>query len=218
MEQQPKLSDVLARCREETYGWEPVYDDFVDRLRRVGAGETSPSVGDLMPGFALPNSRGAYVQLEQLIAQGPLVLSFNRGGWCPYCRGELTAWSEAIPDLRALGGRFAAITGEVGGRAERMRVEIGLEAEVLCDIDHGVALGMGLAFPVEASMRRRYLDCGLDLTDAYGSASWFLPIPATYVIDQAGIVRYAFANPDFRLRAEPSEVLEVVRGLSGRWR
>jgi peroxiredoxin len=216
MEQQSKLSDVLARCREESYGWESVYDDFVARLRRIGAGETSPEVGEPMPDFALPNSRGVYVRLEQLIAEGPLVLSFNRGGWCPYCRSELTAWSEVIPDLKALGGNFAAITGEVGGRAERMRAEIGLDAEMLCDVDHGVALGMGLAFPVEPSMRRRYLDCGLDLTDAYGSASWFLPIPATYVIDQAGIVRYAYANPDFRLRAEPAEVLDAVRAIRGR--
>jgi len=214
MTQEMKLAETLARCREEATGWEPVYDDFVARLRRAGTGEGAPRIGEPMPGFGLPNCRGIYVRLEQLLGTGPLVLSFNRGGWCPYCRGELTAWSEAMPQLRALGGRFAAITGEVGGRAERMRGEIGLDADMLCDVDHGVALGLGLAFPVGAGLRRHYLDCGLDLTEAYGSASWFLPIPATFLIDREGVVRYAFADPDFRLRAEPYEVLEAARSLA----
>jgi len=207
------LSQTLARCRDEGTEWEEVYNDFVGSLRRLQVGESAPHVGDRLPGFALPNSRGLLVGSEALLEQGPLVLSFNRGGWCPYCRSELAIWAEHMPQLRATGGAFVAVTGEVGGRAERMRCELGLDAEMLCDIDHGLALDMGLAFMLGAEIRRRYLACGLDLTDAYGSASWFLPIPATYVIDRGGIVRFAFVDPDFRVRAEPGDVLEVVRGL-----
>ena len=207
------LSDLLDRCRGEATEWEPLYDDFVDRLRRSQAGRESLKVGDRLPDFGLPNSRGLLVRSQDLVARGPLVVSFNRGGLCPFCRSELTAWAQHIETLNGLGARFVAITGEVGGRAERLRQEIGLDAEMLCDVDHGVALDLGLAFMLGADLRRRYLDCGLDLTDAYGTASWFLPIPATYLVDREGIIRFAYANPDFRLRAEPEEVLAALRAL-----
>jgi peroxiredoxin len=213
MEPLGRLFDRLAGCRQGAAEWEPLYDEFVARLHRLGTGEAAPKIGEAFPDFALPNSRGLHVRLSELLDAGPLVLSFNRGGWCPYCRSELAAWAEAMPRLHALGGRFACVTGEVGGRAERMRQEIGLDAELFCDVDHGVALSLGLAFPLEAGLRRRYLACGLDLTEAYGSASWFLPIPATYVLDRTGIVRFAHADPDFRLRAEPEDVLRVVKDL-----
>jgi len=208
------LSQTLARCRDEGTEWEELYNDFVGGLRRLHVGEKAPGIGDPLPAFALPNSRGLLVRSEELLESGPLVLSFNRGGWCPYCRSELASWAEHIPQLRAHGATFVAVTGEVGGRAERMRRELGLDAEMLCDVDQGLALDMGLAFMLGAEIRRRYLACGLDLTEAYGSGSWFLPIPATYLIDRGGIIRFAFVEPDFRVRAEPEDVLEAVRALS----
>jgi peroxiredoxin len=149
----------------------------------VSAG-ARPAIGAPLPAFALPNARGVYVDSQDLIAKGPLVLSFNRGGWCPYCRTELSAWAEAMPELHKLGGTFVSVTPEVGGRAEAMRPSLGLDAEVLCDVDHGLALELGLAFHLGGELRQRYLACGLDLGEAYGSPSWFIPVPATFVIDR----------------------------------
>ena len=214
MEHSTPLADALVRCREGDLSWEAIYDSFVDNLHSNGVGRTAPVVGQALPDFALPNARGVYVQSQALIAKGPLVLSFNRGGWCPYCRTELGAWAEAMPDLHRLGGTFVSVTPEVGGRAAAMRDALGLDAEVLCDVDHGVALQLGLAFHLGGELRERYLACGLDLSEAYGSASWFLPVPATFVIDRDGIVRFAFIDPDFRNRAEPADVLAQVASLS----
>lgn len=214
MENNTPLTDALVRCREGDPSWESIYDSFVGGLHSKGVGRTAPRVGEPMPHFALPNARGIYVQSQALFAKGPLVLSFNRGGWCPYCRAELSAWVDAMPELDRLGGTFVSITPEVGGRAEAMREALGLKAEVLCDVDHGVAMELGLAFHLGGELRQRYLACGLDLSEAYGTASWFLPVPATFVIDRGGIVRFAFIDADFRIRAEPADVLAEVARLT----
>jgi len=207
------LAEALGRCREAGAAWEPVYDDFVAGLRSAGVGDLAPRVGDIVEDFALPSTSGAIVALSSLVADGPLVLSFNRGGWCPYCRNELSAWARAEPALAAAGGRFTAIVGEVRGRAAALKADIGMTADLLCDVDHGAALSLGLAFSAGPKLRDFYLSRGLDLAEAYGTDSWFLPIPATFVIDRDRRVRYAFVEPDFRARAEPGDVIAAVAGL-----
>lgn len=207
------LADVLGRCREAGAAWEPVYDEFVAGLRSAGVGDLAPAVGDIVEDFALPSTSGAIVALSTLVADGPLVLSFNRGGWCPYCRNELIAWAKAEPALAAIGGRFTAIVGEVSGRAAALKAEIAMGADLLCDVDHGAALSLGLAFSAGPKLRDLYLSRGLDLAEAYGTDSWFLPVPATFVIDRERRVRFAFVDPDFRNRAEPAAVIAAVAGL-----
>lgn len=194
--------------------WTPVYDTFVTGLRRTGVGTAAPRVGERFPDFALPDDRGRYRSLAALLARGPLVLSFNRGGWCPYCRRELTQWRDQVEALGRLGAQFVSIAGETGGRAERLHDFVGPDATVLCDVDHGLALAAGLAFRCGETLRDRYLAVGLDLGALYGNDGWILPVPATYVLDRTGIVRFAFVDPDFRVRAAPEDVLEVVRRLS----
>jgi len=214
MTNSPSLASLLDDCSETTPEWTPVYDAFVAKLRSGAIAETAPQVGERFPEFALPDARGRYRTLDDIITQGPIVLSFNRGGWCPFCRSELSAWGERIDALAAAGGRLVTITGEVGGRAERLHDLVGPDATILCDVDHGLALTVGLAFRYDADMQRRHCDCGLDLADIYGGLGWILPVPGTYVVDRTRTVRFAFADPDFRHRAEPDEVIAVVAGLS----
>ena len=207
------LAPALDALSQASGAWTPLYDGFVQGLRRIGAGAASPRVGEPFPAFSLPNAGGRYRSLDALLADGPLVLSFNRGGWCPYCKGELSAWSAALPSLTAAGGRFAAITPEVGGRAALLGQLLPDDATMLCDVDQGVGLATGLACYIGEPLLRRYAQRGLDLAALYGSASGLLPIPATFVIDAQGIVRYALADPDFRRRAEPTEVVAAVAAL-----
>lgn len=159
---------------------------------------------------------GHFRSLDALVAQGPLVLGFNRGASCPYCTHELPAWREHPPALWDAGGRLAVVTAEVGGRAALLGRLLAGDAEMLCDVDHGVALSAGLAFYIGDAMRRRYHDeIHLDLGALYGTDSGFLPVPGTFVIDGAGVVRYAFVDPDFRIRAEPAAVIAAVAALGG---
>lgn len=216
MPHQPVLADLLADTRERSADWNVLYDDFVGTLRRVGVGAGAPKPGEPFPAFALPDAAGHYRTLDALLAKGPLVLSFNRGGWCPYCSHELRAWNAVLPELTKAGGTLAAITPEVGGRAALMGRLLGIssDAELLCDVDSGVALASGLAFRLSEALIRAFAEAGLDLPALYGSASGFLPVPATFLIDREGVVRFASANPDFRERAEPADVIAALRALT----
>src|SRR4051794_32063833 len=177
--------------------WNRLYDVFVERLRAHGAASGALSAGDAMPPFALPNSLGEYVSSAALLSRGPLVLSFYRGAWCRFCRTELSALEEALPDFRRAGVTLVAVSGEVGGRAEATREDLGLDYEVLCDVDHGLALAFGLVVRVTEAVREAYLDFGLDLARVYGSAAWFIPVPATYVIAPDGTIRFAHVDVEF---------------------
>lgn len=197
--------------QQPAFDWNALYDRFIAGLRNRAVGSAAPQLGDRFPEFALPDSHGHYVNLADRLGAGPVVLSFMRGGWCPHCRRELQAWADAIPQLEALGGRFIAVSGEAGGRAESTRCELAPNAEMLCDIDHGLALALGLTFPISQEMHERYREHGLELADIYGDSGLILPIPATFVLDAAGTVRYACVEPDFRIRPEPAVVLKAVR-------
>lgn len=204
------LAGALRACREAGPEWQPLYDEIVAHLRATGAGSASPRVGDAFPDFMLADAHGRFAGLSDLIADGPLVLSINRGGWCPYCRSELTAWRHMLPALAAKGATFAVVTGEVAKGGPRFAAEVGLDATILYDMDHGLALQLGLAFRAPDELIARYRDWGVDLAAIYGNLGGLLPIPATYAIGTDGAVRYAFADPDFRRRAEPAEVLAAL--------
>lgn len=204
---------AIIACGDLTPRWTSVYDAFVAKLHANGIGQTAPRIGDVLPDFALPDHRGRYRSLAALVADGPIVLSFNRGGWCPYCRAELETWGEQAEILKKAGARFISVAAETGGRAGQLRDLIGSTAEVLVDVDHGLALALGLAFRCDAELQARYLACGLDLADIYGNGGWLLPIPATFVVDRDRRIRYAYVDPDFRRRAEPGDVIARLRGL-----
>ena len=197
----------------EELAWEPVYDRFVQQLVALGAGGNAPRIGDPFPDFSLPDPQGVYRSLGELVSEGPLVLSFNRGGWCPYCSHELSGWGEATSALKAAGGRLVVVSGELGQGASALKVMAGEDALVLCDVDHGVALASGLAFHLSAELNALYLDIGLDLATIYGSGGGFLPIPATFVIDRDRVIRYGFVDPDFRYRAYPPDVVRLLAAM-----
>jgi peroxiredoxin len=193
--------------------WDAISDRLIARLRERNVGATAPKTNEPFPDFTLPNSKGVYVELQELLGRGPLVLSFMRGRWCPYCEKELLSWHDAIPQLESMGGHFVGVSAEVGGLAESFRCDIAPEADMLCDVDHGLAMALGLTFPVDEEFHQRYVDAGIDLAAIFGNAGRILPITATYVIDGDGIVRYAFDDPDFRVRADPAVVIAVVEAL-----
>jgi peroxiredoxin len=187
-----------------------IYDRFVAQLRTAGIGSDAPSVGDRLPDFALPDASGRQISSRALLERGPLVLSFQRGRWCPWCRGEMQALQAQLSAINDAGGLLAAITPEVAGGAAATRRDLSLDYPVLCDVDSGVALAFGLVFRLNDEVRESYLSTGLDLTRLYGNPSWFLPVPATFVVDTGGTIRFAYVDPDFRVRADPGDVVKAV--------
>lgn len=215
MENPRPLATRLEYCRSLPGEWLASYDAMIARLRRSGAADAAPHVGDVMADFVLPDAKGMMQRLSDLLAAGPAVVSFNRGSWCPYCEVEITAWAEQGAALRAAGARLIIITPEVGGRMTALAAIAGQEAVVLCDVQMGVALRNGLAFPVGPEVLSGFLADGFDLAEVNGTQSGFLPVPATFLLDRDRVVKFAFVEPDFSRRAEPAEVLAALRQASG---
>lgn len=212
----PLLGPQLAQIRRRNPDLGPFFDEVVAGLRAAGVGSAAPGVGETFPDFSLPTLEGGYRRLGDLLTDGPLIINFSRGRWCPYCVQEVSAWAEMLPELAGAGVRLIEITGETGGGARALRAVLqaspaAAAAEVLCDVDHGAALALGLAFFAGEPLLEFYRKVGLDLHEMYGSHSGFLPVPATFAIDRAGSVRFAFVDVDFRNRAEPAGVLASLR-------
>lgn len=209
------LASRLAETRQQLASIGPFFDEIVIALREAGVAASAPRVGDMFPDFSLPTADGSYRRLGDLLDQGPVIVNFSRGRWCPYCVHEVSAWADMLPELAKAGVRFVEVTGETGGGARALGAVLGASpradiAEVLCDVDHGVALSLGLAFFSGEPLLDFYRANGIDIHDLYGSPSGFLPVPATFALDPAGRVRFAYADVDFRERAEPADVLAAL--------
>jgi peroxiredoxin len=209
------LAARLDYCRSMPGAWLDSYDALIARLRRAGATEAAPRVGDVIADFALPDASGRLRRLSDLLAEGPAVLSFNRGSWCPYCEAEVGAWAGHGDALGRAGARLILVTPEAGGRMRALAERAGAEVVVLCDLNLGVALRNSLAFPVGRQILDQFLADGLDLTEVNGTDSGLLPVPATFLVDQDRVVRFAFVDPDFTQRAEPSAVMAALSALTG---
>ena len=210
------LQDRLDRLRrKESEPSRAAYEAFVEQLVKAESADRALKVGDAMPPFLLPDAEGRLVASDELLEQGPLVICFYRGDWCPYCRAMLAALQAAIPRIAAAGGRLVALTPDTGGRPLALKRRQRLTYDILCDVDYAVGLQFGVVFQVPEAYRRRLAADGIDLPQRHGSGGWLVPIPATFVADRGGIIRYAFVDADFMRRAEPDAIVEVLRGLQG---
>jgi peroxiredoxin len=205
-----RLSTFADEVRRLSPEFADVVERMIERLRATGVGESSPKPGDEMPEFVLPDQSGRLISLSELIAQGPVVLSFHRGHWCPYCRINAGALQAIQSSVRARGGSLVAISPETGRFGAELAGE-GTEAlRVLSDIDNGYALLLNLAFYVGDEKRAAMTAAGWDISAYQGSANWTLPIPATFVVGRDGIVKARFIDPDYRHRADTEAILESL--------
>ncbi len=189
------------------------YDEFLERLDAGQVAAEACKAGDAMPSFSLPNAEGRVVGSDELLARGPLVVTFFRGDWCPYCAATLKALEDVLPNLSRAGGTLVAMTPETGGRALAMKRSHDLHYEVLVDVDLAIAMAFGIVFrmpPLYADLLRRR---GVDLAERSGNPAWLLPVPAAFLIGTDGIVRRSWVNIDFLQRAEPAEILHALEQL-----
>ena len=171
-------------------------------------------VGDRAADFRLTNHLGDTVQLDELRRRGPVVLSFYRGGWCEHCSGELQALADMMPDIAELGASVVALGPEVPQRSRATRECMDLPFDVLSDLSNVVARRFGLVYRLNGELLPIYQRFGIDLVEHNGDDSYELPVPATYVIDRFGLIRFAFVNQDHRQRAAAATVLAALRKLS----
>ncbi|HYP63123.1 MAG TPA: peroxiredoxin-like family protein, partial [Acidocella sp.] len=167
--------------------------------------------GELFPDFLLPSATGHLIDLRDELARGPVVLTFFRGEWCPFCKLTTAALAEAAPRIEAAGGRILALTPETGAWPLRLQQRDASAFEVLADIDFGVGLAAGLVFKIPPLYRARVQGLQLDLR--HGNAAWCLPVPAVFIIRPDGVIAWRFADVDFSHRPEPDEIIAALQRL-----
>jgi peroxiredoxin len=215
MTKRPTLQEKLEKLRHQNPEWRARYDRLVQGLIDAKIADGALKAGDACPEFALANAEGAILTSNDLLANGPLVLSFYRGKWCPYCMTEMEALQEVTGEIGATGASLVAVTAEDCGGALKVKRQKNLKFEILCDFENGLGLAFGLVFRVPQFIREEYEKIDIDFPLIYGNESWFLPMPATYVVGQDGIIRHAYVNPDFRERMDPQDILRILEGLRG---
>lgn len=188
-----------------------VMNRSTDEVRqRIGQRALHP--GDIAPNFRLRDSRGASIELDELLDRGPVVLSFYRGQWCPFCNLELRAYQARLSEFTALGAQLVAISPQLPDHTVATATKHALDFPVLSDTGLHVARAYGLAFDFSDDLRRLYLDrWKTDLVSWNGEGGWSLPVPATFVIGKDGRVQFAHVDPDYRERSDPEEVLAALK-------
>ncbi len=183
------------------------------RIQASGAGTDAPGPGHRAPDFTLPDPDGEAVTLSTLLKQGPVVLNFFRGGWCPFCNLEFRSLHSALPAIEAAGASLVGVSPERPEVAARTREEKDLRFRLLCDAGNAVARRWGLVMQVPEVIRPWYARWGIDLPAANGDDSFELPLPATYVIGPDGVIAAAFVDRDYTRRMEPAEVVSALQAL-----
>lgn len=176
-------------------------------------GANALGVGDQAASFSLPNARGSETSLSDLLQQGPVVISFYRGGWCPYCNLEFKALHDVLPQIRELGATLVGISPELPDNSISTVEKHQLEFEVLSDVGNKVAREYGVVMHVPQTMRPLYLEWGLDVPAVNGDDSWEMPIPADYVISSDGVITLAYVNRNYTERMEPSDIITALKAI-----
>jgi len=185
-------------------------------LSASGILDRALKAGDRAPHFTLPHSTGGVMSLAGAIKNGPVVLSFYRGGWCPYCNLELRALQKALPDFTALGTSLIAVSPQTPDQSLSTAEKNNLAFAVLSDTSSSIAKAYGIAFNLAEELRPIYTKFGQALPDRNGDGSWVLRLPATYVIDRDGIIAFAYVDVDFRNRLEPATITATLAALARR--
>jgi peroxiredoxin len=190
-----------------------ILNNSVRIVDAAGIVNNALKVGDTAPDFALADAAGNTVRLTELLDAGPVVIAFYRGAWCPYCNLELKALQEMLPEFRAAGATLVAISPQTPDESLSTEEKHNLEFPVLSDDELTAINGFGLLHPVDDSTKEFYKKSGYDLVKSNGATGWQLPLPATYVIAPDRSITFAFVNADYKLRADPADVVEAIKAL-----
>lgn len=196
----PSVSETMHRATAE--------------LIASGAAEHAVKVGDLAPSFTLQDADRAEVSSAKLLAQGPLIVSFYRGVWCPYCNMDLQALQEALPEIERRGAKLVAISAQTPANSRKSIRTNALSFPILSDPHNDVAAAFGLRFAMPDYLVELYKSLKNDLPSFNGDPSWTLPMPARFVIAPDATIRYAEVNPDYTHRPEPEEMYPALDELA----
>jgi peroxiredoxin len=213
------LEEELASFKAEFSRTAPagraaLYEAKIEELRADFALASAVGIDEAAPDFALPNAAGKSIVLKELLRSGPVILTFYRGGWCPYCNIQLRAYQSVLPQISASGARLVAISPQLPDNSLDTANKNALTFDVLSDVRNEVARSYGLVYSLPEEIRAALRSNNKALPSINGDQSWELPVPATYVIARDQHVALAYIEVDYRKRLEPEALLTCLKSLS----
>jgi len=187
-----------------------INDRATEEFRQSGLAARALKVADRAPEFTLPDVNGKPISSVDLLSRGPLIVTFIRGRWCPFCCATVEAWQAQLADVKRKGATLVAIGPMTYKQADFMRDQHKLLFPILSDAGNKVAEQFGVAYNVPQYQQDLFKTVFINLPFINGDESWTLPLPATFVIDQDGVIKYSFADPDYTNRAEPASALQSL--------
>ena len=188
----------------------PIMERATAELIASGQAIRAAKAGDKAPTFNLRDGQGQWVSSQDLLAKGPLVVSFYRGVWCPYCNAELQALEAVLPMIRQAGANLVAISPQLAVNSLKSARVSQLSFPILSDPNNLVAASFGLRYALPNYLVDLYKRLKNNLPAFNGDDSWTLPMPARYVIAPDRSIVYAEINPDYTQRPEPADLLPVL--------
>ncbi|GIP47799.1 putative peroxiredoxin bcp [compost metagenome] len=212
------FTQTLDQMRQEFIANTPA--DVYNELFRLINGQQQAgnafglSEGQKAKDFTLNNSLGQAVNLYDELSQGPVVLTFYRGGWCPFCNMQLRSYQKVLPQIEAIGGRLIAVSPQSPDNTLTQQEKEDLQFQVLSDTNGLTAAAYNILYDVPDYIQDIFLNkFNLDLAEYNATNRWILPVTSTFMIDESGIVRSAYVEPDFMKRPDPEDILEQLRRL-----
>ncbi len=192
-----------------------IFQGVLDNALEKHITENTLKVGDTIDDFTLPNSNGESFSLYEKLKGGPLVLTFYRGSWCPYCNLTLKALQDALPEIKSLNAHLVAVTPEFPEKTQDTISKEGIQFDVITDKYNQLAIRLGLLFYQNDIAISTMKELGFDMEAYYGKNEGnLLPIPATFVIGKDGKVTFSYINPNYRFRAEPKAIINALKTIS----
>ncbi|MEM7304361.1 MAG: peroxiredoxin-like family protein [Pseudomonadota bacterium] len=210
VEKQQRLVDKINANRSEDV--RALNNRGIQEIRNSGILNKAVNVGDYAPEFDLPNALGERVSLYDSLENGPVVLVWYRGGWCPYCNLQLQQIQARLKEIEDAGGQVIAISPELPDMSMSTKEKNELQFEVLSDIDNRVADLYHLAYKVPDYVVDHY-DLSVTLNSHNGNDNKRLPLAVTYVIDREGVVQYAFLDADYKNRASAQDIITELNEI-----
>ena len=204
-----KANASAAKSTEEK---KKAYAKGIADVKSFGVLESALKVGSKAPNFTLNNASNQPISLYDELKNGPVILTWYRGGWCPYCNITLHALQNKLPEFIKAGATLMALTPELPDKSLSTSEKNELEFTVLSDIDNKVGKEFGVVYQLNSEIASMY-ENGFGLSKYNGNDNSELPLAATYVIDKNGIIQYAFLDEDYKKRAEPSEIINALQKL-----
>lgn len=168
--------------------------------------------GQFVPDVILQTEQGGDISLQALVESRPTMILFYRGGWCPYCNRQLAGLMEVEQRIIDLGYQIVAISPDPPSRLAEQKTEQDFNIIRLSDSKLKAIRAFGLAYFVPDSTAKQYRDkVGAKLVTLEGTEKVVLPVPAAFIVETTGLVKFQYVNPNYKVRVEPQLLYYAAR-------